>query len=213
MTGTYKFKVTFNNVGGEGLETTEPIEKYVEIKMGENGDHTGTITGIPVGTRYTIEEVGEVKSADGSTVDGAKLQSVTVPQGQSAHVINNTMVEGKIVESEDPNNPDKLKVTAIFTNTKRTLINIEFDKLWKDANGKDDLSTAKRPGQIYIQLQRRLATSTNEADWRPVNYGSTKYVTIFPMIIMAGSIPLVVWISARLTITTRITNTALWKVR
>lgn len=180
LTGTYKFKVTFNNVGGEGLETTEPIEKYVEIKMGENGDHTGTITGIPVGTRYTIEEVGEVKSADGSTVDGAKLQSVTVPQGQSAHVINNTMVEGKIVESEDPNNPDKLKVTAIFTNTKRTLINIEFDKLWKDANGKDDLSTAKRPGQIYIQLQRRLATSTNEADWRPVNYGSTKYVTIFP---------------------------------
>ena len=27
LTGTYKFKVTFNNVGGEGLETTEPIEK------------------------------------------------------------------------------------------------------------------------------------------------------------------------------------------
>ena len=180
LTGTYKFKVTFNNVGGEGLETTEPIEKYVEIKMGENGDHTGTITGIPVGTRYTIEEVGEVKSADGSTVDGAKLQSVTVPQGQSAHVINNTMVEGKIVESEDPNNPDKLKVTAIFTNTKRTLINIEFDKLWKDANGKDDLSTAKRPGQIYIQLQRRLANSTNDDDWKPVNYGSTDYVTITP---------------------------------
>lgn len=177
LTGTYKFKVTFNNVGGEGLETTEPIEKYVEIKMGENGDHTGTITGIPVGTRYTIEEVGEVKSADGSTVDGAKLQSVTVLQGQSAHVINNTMVEGKIVASENPNNPE---VTAIFTNTKRTLINIEFDKLWKDANGKDDLSTAKRPGQIYIQLQRRLANSTNDDDWKPVNYGSTDYVTITP---------------------------------
>ena len=177
LTGTYKFKVTFNNVGGEDLETTEPIEKYVEIKMGENGDHTGTITGIPVGTRYTIEEVGEVKSADGSTVDGAKLQSVTVPQGQSAHVINNTMVEGKIVESEDPNNPE---LTAIFTNTKRTLINIEFDKLWKDANGTDDLSTAQQPKQIYIQLQRRLATSIKDEDWEPVNYGSTDYVTITP---------------------------------
>ena len=180
LTGTYKFKVTFNNVGGEGLETTEPIEKYVEIKMGENGDHTGTITGIPVGTRYTIEEVGEVKSADGSTVDGAKLQSVTVPQGQSAHVINNTMVEGKIVESEDPNNPNDLKVTAIFTNTQRKLINIEFDKLWKDANGKD-LTTENRPGTIYIQLQRRLATSQNDADWKPVNYpraDSPNYVTI-----------------------------------
>lgn len=179
LTGTYKFKVTFNNVGGEGLETTEPIEKYVEIKMGENGDHTGTITGIPVGTRYTIEEVGEVKSADGSTVDGARLQSVTVPDScRSAHLIkNNTMVEGVIEKSKDPNNPE---LTAIFTNTKRTLINIEFDKLWKDANGTDDLSTAKRPGQIYIQLQRRLATSTNDEDWTPVNYGPKAYVTITP---------------------------------
>lgn len=179
LTGTYKFKVTFNNVGGEGLETTEPIEKYVEIKMGENGDHTGTITGIPVGTRYTIEEVGEVKSADGSTVDGAKLQSVTVPDScRSAHLIkNNTMVEGVIEKSKDPNNPE---LTAIFTNTKRTLINIEFDKLWKDANGKDDLSTAKRPGQIYIQLQRRLETSIDDKDWEPVNYGPKAYVTITP---------------------------------
>lgn len=175
--GTYTFKVTFNDVGGEGLEK-EPIIKYVEINMSDenNSEHTGTITGIPVGTRYTIEEVGEVKSADGRT-DGAKLQSVTVPNGQSAHVINNTMVEGMIVKSEDPNN---LPITAIFTNTTRTLINIEFDKLWKDANGKDDLSTAKRPGQIYIQLQRRLANSTNDDDWKPVNYGSTDYVTITP---------------------------------
>lgn len=175
LTGTYKFKVTFNNVGGEGLETTEPIEKYVEIKMGENGDHTGTITGIPVGTRYTIEEVGEVKSADGSTVDGAKLQSVTVPQGQSAHVINNTMVEGKIVESEDPNNPDKLKVTAIFTNTKRTLINIEFNKLWRDA---DDKELKNQPEAIYIQLQRRLKTQTHDDDWQAVEYAGSKYVMV-----------------------------------
>lgn len=178
--GTYTFKVTFNDVGGEGLEK-EPIIKYVEINMSDenNSEHTGTITGIPIGTRYTIEEVGEVKSADGSTVDGARLQSVTVPDScRSAHLIkNNTMVEGVIEKSKDPNNPE---LTAIFTNTKRTLINIEFDKLWKDANGKDDLSTAKRPGQIYIQLQRRLATSTNDEDWTPVNYGTKAYVTIAP---------------------------------
>lgn len=179
LTGTYKFKVTFDNVGGEGLEGENPIERYVDIDMSKSGDHTGTITGIPVNTRYTIEEVGEVKSADGSTVDGAKLQSVTVPDScRSAHLIkNNTMVEGVIEKSKDPNNPE---LTAIFTNTKRTLINIEFDKLWKDANGKD-LTTENRPGTIYIQLQRRLATSTNEADWTPVNYpraDSPKYVTI-----------------------------------
>ena len=170
--GTYTFKVTFNDVGGEGLEK-EPIIKYVEINMSDenNSEHTGTITGIPVGTRYIIEEVG--------SNDGVKLQSVTVPDScKSAHVIkNNTMVEGVIEKSKDPNNPE---LTAIFTNTQRTLINIEFDKLWKDANGKD-LTTENRPGTIYIQLQRRLATSQNDADWKPVNYpraDSPNYVTI-----------------------------------
>lgn len=177
LTGTYKFKVTFNNVGGEGLETTEPIEKYVEIKMGENGDHTGTITGIPVGTRYTIEEVGEVKSADGSTVDGAKLQSVTVPDScKSAHVIkNNTMVEGVIEKSKDPNNPE---LTAIFTNTQRKLINIAFDKLWIDAENKE---LKNQPSEIYIQLQRRLETQMSDKDWKPVKYpadNTLDYVTI-----------------------------------
>ena len=173
ITGTYKFKVTFSDVGGAGLEK-EDIIRYVEIDMNDAvkyPDHTVTITGIPVGTRYTIEEV---KTSDGST-----LQGVTVPTGcNSAHVIkNNTMVEGVIEKSENPNDPE---LTAIFTNTQRTLINIEFDKLWKDANGKD-LTTENRPGTIYIQLQRRLATSTNEADWTPVNYpraDSPKYVTI-----------------------------------
>ena len=170
--GTYTFKVTFNDVGGEGLEK-EPIIKYVEINMSDenNSEHTGTITGIPVGTRYTIEEV---------KTDDSRLQSVTVPDGQYAHVIDNTMVEGEIVASENPSNPNDLKVTAIFTNTQRKLINIEFDKLWKDANGKD-LTTENRPGTIYIQLQRRLATSQNDADWKPVNYpraDSPNYVTI-----------------------------------
>lgn len=167
--GTYTFKVTFNDVGGEGLEK-EPIIKYVEINMSDenNSEHTGTITGIPVGTRYTIEEV---KASDDS-----RLQSVTVPADcDSAHVINNnTMVEGVIKESNDP------KVTAIFTNTRRKLINIEFDKLWKDANG-TDLSTANQPDKIRIQLQRRLETSTNDADWTPVKYptaDSPDYVTI-----------------------------------
>ena len=170
INGTYTFKVTFSNVGGEGLEE-KSIEKPVTIDMSDpnNRDHTATITGIPVGTRYTIEEVG--------SNDGAKLQSVTVPEGQYAQVIGKTMVEGEIVASENPDNPE---VTAIFTNTKRTLINIEFDKLWKDANGTDDLSTAQQPKEIYIQLQRRLATSTNDDDWTPVNYGTKAYVTIAP---------------------------------
>ena len=165
LTGTYTFKVTFNDVGGEGLEE-KPIERTVTIK----GESTGTITGIPVGTRYTIEEV---------KTDDSRLQSATVPKDcKSAHVINNnTMVEGEIEKSEDPNNPE---LTAIFTNTQRTLINIEFDKLWKDAND-TVLGTTNQPNEIYIQLQRRLANSQNDADWKPVNYpraDSPNYVTI-----------------------------------
>lgn len=163
--GIYTFKVTFSNVGGEGLEE-KSIEIPVTIDMSK-GD-TGIITGIPVGTRYTIEEE--------TPKDGSRLQSVTVPKDcHSAQAINNnTMVEGVIEKSEDP------ELTAIFTNTQRTLINIEFDKLWKDANGKD-LTTENRPDTIYIQLQRRLATSQNDADWTPVNYptaNSPDYVTI-----------------------------------
>lgn len=166
--GTYKFKVTFSDVGGAGLEK-EDIIRYVEIDMNDEDkypDHTVTITGIPVGTRYIIEEE--------KPLDGSRLQSVTVPKDcDSADVIDN-MVEGVIKEEKT------CPITAIFTNTKRTLINIEFDKLWKDANGTDDLSTAQQPKEIYIQLQRRLAISTKDDDWTPVNYGTKAYVTIAP---------------------------------
>lgn len=168
LTGTYTFKVTFNDVGGAGLEK-EDIIRYVEIDMTDEKkypDHTVTITGIPVGTRYTIEEV--------ENNDGARLQSVTVPTDcHSAHVIhNNTMVEGEIKEA------DTAPITAIFTNTRRTLINIEFDKLWRDAENKE---LKNQPSEIYIQLQRRLEGSTNDKDWKPVKYpadNTLDYVTI-----------------------------------
>ena len=168
ITGTYKFKVTFSNVGGAGLEK-EDIIRYVEINMSDEvkyPDHTVTITGIPVGTRYTIEEVIPEN-------DDSRLQSVTVPKDcNSAHVmIDNTMVEGEIKEAGTS------PITAIFTNTQRKLINIEFDKLWKDADG-TDLTTKNPPDTIYIQLQRR---SPSDTDWKPVNYPTADrpdYVTI-----------------------------------
>ena len=118
-------------------------------------DHTVTITGIPVGTRYTIEEL--------APTDGSRLQSVTVPANNKADVINNTMVEGEIEESKNPNDPNDLEVTAIFTNTKRKLINIEFNKLWEDADGTD------------------LSTKNPPENWTPVRYpadSTQNYVTI-----------------------------------
>lgn len=166
INGTYTFKVTFNDVGGEGLEKKDII-KYVEINMSDenNSEHTGTITGIPVGTRYTIEEE--------TPKDKSRLQSVTVPPNcHSAQEIGNTMVEGVIVASEDP------ELTAIFTNTQRKLINIAFDKLWIDAENKE---LKNQPSEIYIQLQRRLETQMSDKDWKPVKYpadNTLDYVTI-----------------------------------
>lgn len=170
LDGTYKFKVTFSDVGGAALEEDDII-RYVEIDMSDekNKEHTGTITGIPVGTRYTIEEE--------TPKDGSRLQSVTVPKDcDSAQMIANTMVEGVIKEEKT------CPITAIFTNTQHTLINIEFDKLWKDANGKG-LSTENQPKQIYIQLQRRLENDQSDTAWKQVKYpaNSTKdYFTITP---------------------------------
>lgn len=164
LDGTYKFKVTFSDVGGAALEEDDII-KYVEIDMTDEDKypgHTATITGIPVGTRYIIQEIG--------STDGAKLQSVTVPPGcDSAQKIDNTMVEGVIKE------PNTCPITAIFTNTQRKLINIEFDKLWRDA---DDKELKNQPEAIYIQLQRRLETQTHDDDWQAVEYAGSKYVMV-----------------------------------
>ena len=173
LTGTYEFKVTFSDVGGQGLGTGDPIVKYYTINMREAGpDHTVPITGIPVGTRYTIEEIG--------TSDGSYLQGITlVGSKDNAHVVNNT-VEGVIVENDAGSTTPKM--TATFTNTKRTLIDIAFTKLWKDAADKP-LGSEKLPDKIYIQLQRRLE---NSPDWDAVAYpatgstGSANYVIVTP---------------------------------
>ena len=165
LKGTYEFKVTFSDVGGQGLETSDPIVKTYPINMSDTD--TVTITGIPVDTRYTIEEL-EPK-------DGSHLQGITlVGNENNAHVVKNTTVEGVIVESKTP------QMTATFTNTSRKLIDIEFTKLWQDAAGKP-LGSAKQPSEIYIQLQRRLENSPEEDPWEAVKYpatGSANYVTV-----------------------------------
>ena len=172
LTGTYEFKVTFSDVGGQGLETDDPIVKTYTIDMSAaNPDPTVTITGIPVDTRYTIEEL-EPK-------DGSHLQGITlVGNENNAHVVKNTTVEGVIVENDAESATPKM--TATFTNTNRTLIDIAFTKLWQDADG-EPLGSAKQPSEIYIQLQRRLENSTEKDPWEAVKYpatGSANYVTV-----------------------------------
>lgn len=163
--GKYTFNVTFTNVGDESLEQ-KPIEKQVTIDMGTT-DHC-EISGIPIGTRFRIEEVTP-------TDDGSHLQGVSVTGGGvDTQVVGNTYVQGSISGSGT-----NVTATATFTNTMHELIKIDFTKTWVDANGnplKDGL-----PDEIYIQLQRR---KTESETWQPVKYpdanNSLKYVTVTP---------------------------------
>lgn len=158
--GEYTFNVTFTNVGDEGLEQ-KTIEKQVTINMRNSSQYE--IKGIPIGTRFRIEEV--------TTNDGSHLQGVSVTGGGvDTKVVANTYVQGSISETD---------VTATFTNTKHELINIDFTKTWVNANG-DPLEDGL-PGEIYIQLQRRKAEND---PWQPVWYPdadkSLEYVKVTP---------------------------------
>lgn len=160
--GEYTFNVTFTNVGDEGLEQGPPIEKQVTIDMNTTDQYV--ISGIPIGTRFRIEEV--------KTSDGSHLQGVSVSGGGvDTQVVANTYVQGSISGSGT-------NVTATFTNTKHELINIDFTKTWVNANGdplKDGL-----PDKIYVQLQRR---KTENENWQPVRYPkaiSPEYVEVTP---------------------------------
>lgn len=162
--GKYTFNVTFTNVGDESLEQ-EPIKKQVTIDMSTT-DHC-EISGIPIGTRFRIEEV--------TTSDSSHLQGVSVTGGGvDTQVVGNTYVQGSISGSGT-----NVTATATFTNTMHELIKIDFTKTWVDANGnplKDGL-----PDEIYIQLQRR---KTESETWKPVKYpdanNNLKYVTVTP---------------------------------
>ena len=163
--GEYTFTVTFTHVGGLALESN-PIEKTVTI----NGIDEATITGIPVGTRFHIVET--------SANNNANVSSVTVFGGKDCKVVNGKEAIGSIVEykQDDPNTV----AVATFTNTTRTLIDIDLTKKWVDADNKtltgDKLD--KLPRIIYVQLQRK---TVDDKQWTLVQYpeGETKdYVEV-----------------------------------
>ena len=158
--GEYTFNVMFTNVGDESLEQ-ETIKKQVTIDMNSSSQYE--IEGIPIGTRFRIEEV--------KTSDGSHLQGVSVTGGVDTQVVENTYVQGSISGSGTD-------VTATFTNTMHELINIDFTKTWKNANG--DLLEDGLPDKIYMQLQRR---KTESETWKPVRYPkaiSPEYVEVTP---------------------------------
>ena len=160
LDGTYTFTVTFTNVGGLGLES-EGIVQPVTI----TGTNAETITGIPLGTRFRVEETGRT--------DVSHLQGVTFTYCDDGAVIGNKQVHGTITERAD-----NQITTVTFTNTKHELFDMTLTKQWKDAEGKD--LTTNLPKQIYVQLQRQKAGDTI---WTAVQYpkdSNLNYVTIAP---------------------------------
>ncbi|MBU5482285.1 SpaA isopeptide-forming pilin-related protein [Blautia sp. MSJ-19] len=152
LDGTYRFKLTFTNVGGTGLETA-PIElPEISLKAGESY----TITGIPVGTFFTIEEV---TPDDGSTLDSIWLNGVQ----QEAGTID---LHGDI-------NASLTQAEVVFKNTKKPKVNLSVEKLWKTENG--ETYTGEFPDTIYVQLQRKQADTDI---WQAVEYNGKSYAEL-----------------------------------
>ena len=138
---TYTFTIHFSNIGGIGLGGSG-VTMTRELKVGDRE----IITGIPIGTRFTVTE---------EAAEDSNLQSVTV-DATDGEIIDNA-ARGTITAG-------KSEVKATFTNTARTLIDLNVIKLWKDAEG-NDLAEEDMPTSIWIKLERRHEGGT-DAEWR-----------------------------------------------
>lgn len=158
LTGkTYMFRVRFTNVGGHALEDEAIVETYPVTV-----DKPFTIDNIPVGTRFTIEEL--------TPEDGSKLTNASVTGGGSGTtVLSNNTVRGSIVAGNEN------KAVATFTNTKQETLDITGEKVWKNA---DNSLMTEHPATIYVQLQRRCVGGASESPWTPVTYLNETYTKV-----------------------------------
>lgn len=144
LTGTYTFEITFTNVGGAGLEK-EPIVQTVQLNLNE----TKEITGIPIGTFFTIKEI---TPTDGSTLDSILLNGVQQEKGT-------TVLHGDI-------NAKAKQAEVVFKNTKKPKVNLSVQKNWVTGEN----YTGTLPDKIYVQLQRRLS---DKDTWKAVKYNNS----------------------------------------
>ena len=137
LNGTYKFKLTFTNVGGAGLETA-PIE-VPEISL--NANESYTIRGIPIGTSFTIEEI---TPTDGSTLNSILLNEVPQEAGT-------TVLHGDI-------NATKPEAVAVFKNTKKPKVktSIQILKIKAGTSGENQVEL---PGADF-KLEKLTADET-----------------------------------------------------
>ena len=136
LKGSYKFTVTFSNVGGIGLGGADGKTMTNTIKVGESWE----ITGIPIGTRFRVVE---------ETPTDGSLQGVTCTAKDAKFDVDNG-VRGTVTSETE-------QVTATFTNTAHQLMDIEVEKKWLDTNG--DPLTDNQSDTVWVKLERRAGTS------------------------------------------------------
>ena len=156
LKGTYHFKVRFTNVGGHALG-----DKKITWEFDLAAGKSETLEGIPVGTRFIIEEE--------APKDGSKLVDVSIKGGNELKVMSNNTVRGSI------SGTDTEQATVTFTNSMQETLDITGTKEWRNA---DNSPMAEHPAAIYVQLQRRPVGETPESPWTPVPYRNETYTKV-----------------------------------
>lgn len=139
----YTFVITFSNVAGMSLEEqiSTPLEPMtVTVKAGQST----TISGIPAGTSYTIQEVPQA---------GQEFTLVSVNRtGNDSYSANisGSSVSGTV--SEDTSGAD----IYTFTNDVNPSVKIEGTKTW------EDVPENETPATITVTLQRKLTGEEDE---------------------------------------------------
>ena len=152
----YHFKVRFTNVGGHALGDKKITWEF-DLAAGASKE----LEGIPVGTRFTIEEE--------APKDGSKLVDVSIKGGNELKVMSNNTVRGSI------SGTDTEQATVTFTNSMQETLDITGTKQWRNA---DNSLMTEHPAAIYVQLQRRPVDETPELPWTPVTYRDETYTKV-----------------------------------
>ena len=153
----FTFYVEFYNVGGMGLEGDKPIiDGPYTIAVGGSQ----TITGIPVGTNFTIHEVKpEDTEIVLDNVNGIRPGTGTV-KGSTTYTVTGSIPTDGIAQS------------YTFYNSKKSVVSLTVCKAWISMQGNE--MSQNLPTSISVQLQR----TTNGTNWEPVSgYGN---VTLAP---------------------------------
>lgn len=191
--GTYTFDVYYTNIAGRALEQYLPaqtsvkgvgdhyVHQVVTITTGADGKGEYPITGVPAGTRYIIRErpsngatLVKLEATRGQGENAPTLEDAVkgVEQGGGEDAYSNAYIQYTTAEVTEEN-PEP---TYTFTN-KNEPFYMEVQKEWV-GDPPDEVK------EIEIQVMRRPAGSTNEADWDDVTedyFGETSgYITLTP---------------------------------